>query len=90
MSNFKDWCNEAESSVSTHKLRRLSADPAKQAHAVEVIAKAVPEYYAAPSRVAGLLKKLGKAAAAKFVEESFQLYPRSSRATSVRFSATPT
>lgn len=75
MSNFNEWCVETEFSVSTHKLRRLTADTKKQAHAVEVVAKSVPEYYAAPSRVAGLLKKLGKPAAAKFVAEKLPTLP---------------
>lgn len=69
MTKFKEWCDETETAVSTHALRLLAADPAKQPHAVQVIANAIPDFYASPSRVAGILKKLGKAEAAKFVEE---------------------
>lgn len=68
MSNFKEWCDETETSVSTHKLRLLVADPIKQPHAVKVVANALPEYYAAPSRISDLLTKLGKPAVARFVE----------------------
>lgn len=69
MTKFKEWCDETETAISSHALRLLVADPAKQPHAVQVIANVIPEFYAAPSRVAGILKKLGKPAAAKFIEE---------------------
>lgn len=69
MIKFLEWCNETEEAVSTHMLRRLSADPAKHAQVVDTLAEAVPGYYAAPGRIAQLLKKLGKDAAANFVEQ---------------------
>jgi len=69
MIKFLEWCDEIEEAVSTHKLRRLSADPAKHAQVVDTLADAVPGYYADPSRIAQLLKKLGKDAAANFVEQ---------------------
>lgn len=75
MTKFKEWCDETETAVSTHELHLLVADPAKQTHAVKVIANAVPEYYAAPSRIAGILNKLGKPEAAKFVEEKLPTLP---------------
>jgi hypothetical protein len=64
-----EWCNETEEVVSTHKLRRLSADPAKHAQVVDTLAEAVPDYYADPGRIAQLLKKLGKDAAANYIEQ---------------------
>jgi len=69
MIRFQEWCNETEETLLKHKLRRLSADPAKQVQAVDMLAKAVPDYYAEPGRVAQLLKKLGKVAAAEYVEQ---------------------
>jgi hypothetical protein len=69
MIKFPDWCSEKEESVSTHKLHRLLADPAKIEQVVETLAESVPDFYVEPSRVAKLLSKLGKTAAAKFVEE---------------------
>lgn len=75
MSNFREWCDETETSVSTHKLCLLAADPAKQPHAVKVIANAVPEYYASPKRISALLMKLGKPAVAKFIEEKLPTSP---------------
>ncbi|MEH6999328.1 MAG: Hachiman antiphage defense system protein HamA [Limnobacter sp.] len=69
MIKFLEWCDETEESISTHSFRRLSANPAKHAQVVETLAEVVPGYYADPSRVAQLLKKLGKDAAANFVEQ---------------------
>ena len=69
MIKFMEWCNETEEAVSTHKLCRLSADPAKHAQVVDTLAEAGPDYYADPVRIAQLLKKLGKEAAANYVEQ---------------------
>lgn len=69
MLKFLEWCDEAEEAVSSHKLRRLSAHPAKYVQVVDTLAKAVPEYYTEPSRIADLLKKLGKDAVATYVEQ---------------------
>lgn len=75
MTKFKEWCDDTETTISTHTLNLLAADPAKQLHAVQVIANAIPEYYAAPSRIAGILKKLGKPEVAKFIEEKLPTLP---------------
>lgn len=69
MTKFTEWCDEIETSVSSHRLHQLTAKPAKLAHATTVIAGTLPQYYAAPSRIADLLNKLGKPAAAKYVAE---------------------
>lgn len=69
MIKFTEWCDEIETSVPLRKLHRLTANPAKLAHATAGIAGTLPEYYAAPSRIADLLKKLGKPAVAKYVAE---------------------
>lgn len=75
MTKFKEWCDETETSVSTHTLRLLAADPAKQTHAIQVIANAVPGYYAAHSRIAGIFNKLGKPGVAKYLEEKLPTLP---------------
>lgn len=67
MTRFVEWCVETETAVSTHKLHRLDAQLPKIAHAVTVVADAVPGFYAFPSRLAGLLAKLGKPAAAAYL-----------------------
>ncbi len=41
MTKFKEWCDETETSISNHKLSLLTADPAKQPHAVKVVASVV-------------------------------------------------
>lgn len=69
MTKFAEWCVESEIPVASHKLRVLAAKPTKQSHAVKLIAKAVPDYYAAPDRIAGLLTRLGRPEAAKYVKE---------------------
>lgn len=61
---FAKWCVATEESVQTHKLRGLGIATGGQAHAIGAIAKAVPGYYTDPKRVADLLRKLGKPAAA--------------------------
>lgn len=63
------WCDETETAISTNKLLLLTADPAKQSYAVKVLAKSLPDYYASPNRIAGLLKQLGRPAVAKYIEE---------------------
>jgi hypothetical protein len=69
MIDLAKWCIETEESVPKHKLRRLAVDSAKEAAAIGAIAKAVPSYYTDPKRIANLLKKLGKPAAAAHVEQ---------------------
>lgn len=69
MIKFAKWCVETEEAVAKHKLRRLVVDAAKQAQAVRAVAKAVPDYYTDPQRMANLLKKLGKPAAAAHVQQ---------------------
>jgi hypothetical protein len=69
MIEFAKWCVETEEPVPKHKLRRLAVDGAKQAHAVGAVADAIPGYYTDPQRIANLLKKLGKPAAAAHVEQ---------------------
>lgn len=69
MIEFAKWCVETEEPVSKHKLRGLIVDAAKEAQAIGAVANAIPTYYADPKRIADLLKKLGKPAAAAYVEQ---------------------
>jgi Cap4 SAVED domain len=69
MIDFAKWCVETEEPTPKHKLRRLTVDAAKQVYAVSAVAAAVPDYYVDPKRIAGLLRKLGKEAAAMHVEQ---------------------
>ena len=66
---FAEWCEATEESVQKHILRGLGIADGKQAQAIGTIAKAIPGYYTDPKRIADLLKKLGKPAAAAHVEQ---------------------
>ncbi len=68
MVQFNDWCDAADSNVGAHPLRILSGDPARLNAAIAATAAVVPTHYAAEERVAGILRRLGKTEAAKFVE----------------------
>ena len=61
MINLAKWCVESEETFAKHKLRRMAVNAATQTQAVNAIAKAIPDYYTDPQRVASLLKKLGVA-----------------------------
>ena len=65
---FTDWCDAADSNVGAHGLRVLSSDPARLNAGVAATAAVVPTHYAAAERIAGILGRLGKTEAAKFVE----------------------
>jgi hypothetical protein len=68
MAKFNDWCSAADSEVGTHPLRILSGDPTRLDVGIAATAEVVPTHYSAEERVAGILSRLGKTAAAKFVE----------------------
>jgi uncharacterized protein DUF1837 len=68
MAQFNQWCDAADTKVGAHQLRILSGDPQRLNAGVVATAAAVPTHYAAPERVAGILRRLGKTEAAKFVE----------------------
>lgn len=83
MTRFGEWCTFTQSQAnSTDKQSGppriydlLVLVPAKEMRAVRIIAKNLSSYYAAPSRIDGLLKKLGKAAAAKYVRTKLPSLP---------------
>lgn len=72
---FLTWCSEAEETISNHVLRKLTADPLKNDLAVTTVAARVPDYYVDPGRVAGILKRLGKPAAANYVQQKLPTTP---------------
>jgi hypothetical protein len=69
MINLSKWCVESEEALAKHKLRQMAFDAATRTRAANAIAKAIPDYYTDPQRVASLLKKLGKLHAAAYVEQ---------------------
>jgi hypothetical protein len=68
MVQFHDWCDIANGNVGAHPLLLMSGDPARLNAGVAATAAIVPTHYAAEERVAGILRRLGKPAAAQFVE----------------------
>lgn len=67
--NLSQWCVESEETLSKHKLRQMAVNATTQMQAVKAIAKTIPDYYTDPQRLASLLKKLGKPAAADHLEQ---------------------
>lgn len=66
---IKDWCKTISTKVGKHDLTVLELDAGKFEEAVDAVAKALPSHYASDDRAAGILKRLGKKAAAKFLKE---------------------
>ncbi|RUX32615.1 DUF1837 domain-containing protein [Mesorhizobium sp. M7A.F.Ca.US.011.01.1.1] len=68
MVQFNDWCDTADSNIGVHALRLMSGDPVRLNAGITATAAIIPTHYAAEERVAGILRRLGKPAAAQFVE----------------------
>lgn len=68
MVQFNDWCDTAGSNVGVHPLLLISGDPARLNTGVAATAAIVPTHYVAEERVAAILRRLGKPAAAQFIE----------------------
>src|SRR5690242_5932215 len=69
MTKFTEWCEETETAVAAHKLCLLKANTMKLPHAVKLVAESIPDYYAAPKRVAHIFNRLGKPGVGKYVQE---------------------
>lgn len=68
MVQFDQWCDEAIEAVGAHALHVLSGTAVGLQHSCEAVAVAVADHYAAEERVAHVLRRLGKPAAAAFIE----------------------
>lgn len=68
MADIKSWCGETVTKVKSHNLIYLEASASALASAVTSVAAIVPDHYAAPDRVADILRRLGKPAAADYVQ----------------------
>lgn len=83
MTRFGEWCESTTSkSNSTGKhsapsriYELLALVPEKESNAIEIVAESLPSFYASPSRIAGLLRKLGKVAAAKYIRTKLPSLP---------------
>ncbi len=68
MANFASWCTTTIEDVGTWELTILDAQPAQLTTGVASVSQAIHEHYAAPDRVAHVLRALGKDKVAAFVE----------------------
>lgn len=64
---LNEWCEATNSKVGTHYLRVLYGAPSRLDVGVAAAAAVVPLHYTAEDRIAGILQRLGKCEAAKFV-----------------------
>ena len=68
MVDFLLWCDQAVEDVGPHVLHVVTARAADTPHGRDVVAQVVPGHYAAEERVAAILRRLGKPAAADYIE----------------------
>ena len=69
MANIKLWCSETVTKVKSHSLVYLEADTAVlESTGVASVAASIPTHYAAPDRIADILRRLGKSAVADYVQ----------------------
>lgn len=68
MVQFDTWCQTANNDVGAHPLILLTSDPRRVRRGVAATAAIVPAHYASEERVAAILRRLGKPAAAEFIE----------------------
>ena len=69
VADIKTWCSETVTKVKEHNLVYLEADPTTLASTgVASVAAIVPSHYAAPDRIADILRRLGKPAVADYVQ----------------------
>lgn len=69
MANFEHWCDFKYWTVGDHDLHEVTADPSKTKLAISNVASAVSHAYVAPTRLAQMLRALGKKRAAAYLAE---------------------
>jgi hypothetical protein len=68
MVGFPNWCDEAVENVGPHALHIITARAADTSHGSAAVAQIVPGHYAAEEQIARVLRRLGRPAAAAFIE----------------------
>ncbi|WP_311275223.1 Hachiman antiphage defense system protein HamA [Methylobacterium sp. WCS2018Hpa-22] len=68
MADIKAWCTKTVTKLKLHSLTYLEAHSHAHASAISSVAAVVPDHYAAPDRVANILRRLGKPAVADYVQ----------------------
>lgn len=69
MIEFDEWCDATVEVVNGHELKVLSGSDDDLADAQDKVAAIIPAHYASEEHIAGVLERLGKAAAAEFVRQ---------------------
>ncbi len=67
MSKFASWCKASTEDAGAHKVKILTAEPAKLAEAVKSVSETIPFHYVSEARAANLLGRLGKEKAAHYL-----------------------
>ena len=68
MADIKSWCGQSSTKVNSHNLIYLEAASTTLHTGIAAVAAVVPGHYAAPDRVADILRRLGKPAVADYVQ----------------------
>jgi hypothetical protein len=77
VADIKSWCNQTSYKVNSHDLTYLEANSAALSAGVAAVAAVVPGHYAAADRIADILRRLGKAAVADYLQTKLPQGPRS-------------
>lgn len=75
MVSFDEWSDETETEVNGHRLLLLTLRDGHGAVAQEKAVEILPIHYTAPQRVAHVLQRLGKEAAAKYLRQKLPTTP---------------
>lgn len=67
MADIKSWCEQTATKVNSQTLIALEVNGAALPTGIAAVAAVVPGHYAAPDRVADILRRLGKPAVADYV-----------------------
>jgi hypothetical protein len=76
MCALADWCTDAEEEVGDHSLTVMTAVAANLHVGRDLAAAIVPTHYASEERIADLLEKLGKTAAANYIRQKLPEGPQ--------------
>jgi hypothetical protein len=69
MVSFDGWCGRKDQEVKGHRLTILTGVRTKLSFARDELAAVVPTHYAAKGRIVGIMRRLGKQAAAEYIRE---------------------
>ncbi|MEX3509974.1 Hachiman antiphage defense system protein HamA [Kocuria carniphila] len=76
MTGISTWSTTAKENIDGHELHHLVVGTSDTDQAIAWAAATIPSQYASPARVARLLSRLGKSAAAAYIENKLPTTPR--------------